>query len=78
MSRITLSRYLIETAGGEVVGFGVLIDRRQPSAVIEKPLFGAYKVEAVSYAADELPEWLAEIPVTKPGTTAAMCCRTRV
>lgn len=58
----------IENAGGEVVGFGVLIDRRQPTAVINGPLYGAYKVDAVSYAPEEVPDWLAAIPITKPGT----------
>lgn len=71
---LTTGTSLMEThqaivkAGGEVVGFGVLIDRRQPTAVIDGPLYGSYKVDAVSYAPEEVPDWLAEIPVTKPGT----------
>jgi hypothetical protein len=28
------------------------------------------KVEVESWAPDEVPDWLAAIPVTKPGTTA--------
>ncbi|AIE87310.1 orotate phosphoribosyltransferase [Fimbriimonas ginsengisoli] len=65
------SRQAIETAGGEVVGFGVLIDRSQPGVEFGAPLYGAYKVEAQSYAPDDIPDWLAEIPVTKPGTRVA-------
>ena len=64
------SRAAIETAGGAVVGFGVLIDRSQPGLDLGAPLFGAYKVEAVSYAPDEVPEWLASVPIRKPGTRA--------
>lgn len=55
--------------GGEVVGIAVLIDRSQefdPGV----PFFAAYRVEAESYAEDAVPEWLAAIPVTKPGTRA--------
>jgi orotate phosphoribosyltransferase len=63
------SRDAIRAAGGEVVGFGVLIDRRQPGFEIDAPLYGAYTVEAVSYAPDEVPSWLAAIPVVKPGTS---------
>jgi len=64
------TRQAIETAGGEVVAFGVLIDRSAPDLNLERPLFGAYKVEAQSFAPDEVPDWLADIPATKPGTRA--------
>jgi len=64
------SREAIEAAGGNVAAYAVLIDRSQ-SLDLEWPLFGAYRVEAVSYAADELPDWLAKIPAVKPGTRAA-------
>lgn len=62
------SRTAIEEAGGVVSGFAVLIDRSPAGLDLGLPLFGAYKVEAESYAADELPDWLAEVPATKPGT----------
>lgn len=64
------SRTAIERAGGIPVAFGVLIDRRQPGVDLGLPTYPAYKVEAVSYAEDELPEWLAAIPPVKPGTRA--------
>lgn len=63
------TRDAIIGAGGVVAGFGVLIDRRQPDVHIEEQLFGAYQVNAVSYPPDEVPEWLAAIPLKKPGTT---------
>lgn len=65
------SRAAIEAAGGEVAGFGVLIDRSAPGLDLERPLYGAYQVRAVSYAPDEVPDWLAAIPAVKPGTRAA-------
>lgn len=62
------TRDAIEAAGAEVAGYGVLIDRAQRDLEFGKPYFAAYKVEAVSYAEDEIPDWLAAIPAVKPGT----------
>lgn len=56
--------------GGQVVGVGVLIDRAMGEPDFGVPLFAAYKVQAQSWDESELPEWLAAIPVTKPGTRA--------
>lgn len=53
---------------GEVCGVGVLIDRSETTLDFGVPLYSAVRVEAVSYAPDEVPEWLAAIPITKPGT----------
>ncbi len=62
------SRAAIESHGGEVVAYGVLIDRAAPGIDFGVPLYGAYKVEAESFHPDEVPDWLAAIPITKPGT----------
>lgn len=59
---------VIRTAGGEVVGTGVLIDRAPEPADFGCPHYSAYKVEAESFAPDEVPDWLAAVPITKPGT----------
>ena len=58
----------VEQAGGTVVGVGVLIDRSQASTDFGAHLHAAYCVEAESWAPDEVPDWLAKIPITKPGT----------
>ena len=58
----------VREAGGEVVGVGVLIDRAPVVMDFGCPLFASYKVEAESWAPDEVPDWLAAIPVEKPGT----------
>ncbi len=65
------SRTAIELAGGSVLGYGVLIDRSTPATDFKLPLFGAYKVEAQSYANEDVPDWLNSIPITKPGTRSA-------
>ncbi|MCH7904065.1 MAG: orotate phosphoribosyltransferase [Armatimonadetes bacterium] len=58
----------VEQAGGTVVGVGVLIDRSQNPADFGALFHAAYSVDAESWAPDEVPEWLAKIPITKPGT----------
>jgi len=65
------SRTAIETHGGKVVGYGVLIDRSVPGADFGLPLYGSYRVQAQSFAPEEIPDWLAQIPLIKPGTRAA-------
>ncbi len=59
---------VVEAAGGEVVGVGVLIDRSEHAPDFGVPLHAAYRVEAASYPPDAVPPWLAATPITKPGT----------
>jgi orotate phosphoribosyltransferase len=59
---------VIEAAGGHAAGIGLLIDRAPEPVDFGCPTYSAHKVEAVSYAPDQVPDWLAKIPVTKPGT----------
>lgn len=58
----------IGQAGGTVVGVGVLIDRSQTSTDLGAPLYAAYRVDAESWAPEDVPEWLAEIPISQPGS----------
>jgi orotate phosphoribosyltransferase len=58
----------VRNAGGTAVGVGVLIDRAPTEMDFGCPLFASYKVEAESWAPNEVPDWLAAIPVEKPGT----------
>lgn len=62
------SRRAIEQAGGEAVAYSVLIDRSPPELDLGLPTFRSYRIDAQSYAPDEVPDWLAAIPTTKPGT----------
>jgi orotate phosphoribosyltransferase len=61
------TRDAIQNAGGKVVAYAVLINRAQGELDL-KPMVSAYTVEATSYAEEELPDWLASIPTSKPGT----------
>ena len=63
-------RDAIERAGGEVIAYAVLIDRSAPEQTWDRRLFASYKVAANSYAPDEVPAWLADQPLVKPGTSA--------
>lgn len=53
---------------GVPVGVAVLIDRSEAPIDFGAPCFGAHRVEAESFAPDAVPDWLARIPITKPGT----------
>ncbi|HEY0866917.1 MAG TPA: orotate phosphoribosyltransferase [Fimbriimonas sp.] len=64
------SRQAIERAGGMVAAYGVLINRAAADLDLGLPLFSAHKVQAQSFAPDDVPEWLARIPAVKPGTRA--------
>ncbi len=61
----------VVAAGGVLVGVGVLIDRATEALDFGGELFASYKVDAESWAPDEVPEWLAAIPLQKPGTRKA-------
>ena len=64
------STQALEDVGGEVQAFAVLIDRSPPEKQWPKPMFASYRVAAESYAPEEVPDWLAQIPLVKPGTRA--------
>jgi orotate phosphoribosyltransferase len=59
---------VLQEAGGEVAGVGILIDRAESPLDFGCPTFAAHRVQARSFAAEEVPDWLAQIPVSKPGT----------
>ena len=65
------TKQAIENAGGQVVAFGVLIERTEKELDFGAPLYASYRAEAKTYAEDELPDWLAAIPPVKPGTRKA-------
>lgn len=61
-------RDIVKRSGANLHGVGVLIDRTEKRIDFGCPLVSAYRVEATSYADDAVPDWLAAIPTTKPGT----------
>ncbi|WP_137679692.1 orotate phosphoribosyltransferase [Aurantiacibacter suaedae] len=56
--------------GGKVVAEVALVDRSNGEADLGVPFFPLVALNFPTYAEDELPEELAAIPVTKPGSRA--------
>ena len=60
----------LESHPVEVVGIGVLVDRTPDESKFgDIPLYALASRKFESWAPDDLPEWLAAIPIEKPGTT---------
>jgi orotate phosphoribosyltransferase len=65
------SREAIEAVGregGEVLAEVALVDRSNGAANLGVPFFPLIDIDFPTYAEDEVPEALAAIPVTKPGS----------
>ena len=58
----------IRACGGEVVAAGCLLNRSGGKAELDVPLVAAATIDAPTFSADELPDWLAAIPAVKPGS----------
>ena len=61
----------VDREGGEVIAECALVDRSNGSADLGVPFFPLIDITFPSYAEDEVPDELAAIPVTKPGSRAA-------
>ena len=59
---------IIRKAGGVPVGIAMLVDRSAGVAKFDMPVFSLLEMSFPTYAADQLPEWLAQRPVEKPGS----------
>jgi orotate phosphoribosyltransferase len=52
-----------------IVGIGCLVDRSNGKAKFDYPFKPLIKMDVVAFKPEEVPDWLAKIPVTKPGST---------
>jgi orotate phosphoribosyltransferase len=59
---------LIRKAGGVPAGIAMLVDRSAGLAKFDVPVFSLLEMSFPTYPADQLPEWLAQRPVEKPGS----------
>jgi len=59
---------IIRRAGGVPVGIAMLVDRSAGTARFDVPAFSLLEMSFPTYAADQVPEWLAQRPVEKPGS----------
>lgn len=60
---------LVESVGATLVGVGVLVDRTGATADFGVPLVSALSLNVQSWAPGDVPAWLTDIPVTRPGST---------
>ncbi len=61
----------IEAAGGVVVAAASLVDRSGGSVELGVPYVALVALDVPTFAADDLPPSLAELPAVKPGSRAA-------
>jgi len=59
---------LIRRAGGSAVGVAMLVDRSAGATRFDVPAFSLLELSFPTYPADQVPDWLAKIPVEKPGS----------
>lgn len=61
------TKKVIEEMGGEVIGIACIVNRSGREEV-GLPLYYGTKIDIQTFDPDDVPEWLAEIPVAKPGS----------
>lgn len=61
----------IEAEGASVIAAAALVDRSGGSVDLGVPFTALIALSFPTYAPDEVPESLAEVPVTKPGSRAS-------
>ena len=59
---------IVRKAGGAVAGVAMLVDRRAGSVRFDAPSVSLLELSFPTYAADQVPQALAAIPVEKPGS----------
>ncbi len=59
---------LVKESGANLCGVGFIIDRSGGTVDFGTEQFSLAKFEVVKFAESEIPDWLATIPVTKPGS----------
>ncbi len=60
----------VESVGAQTVAVAVLVDRSGGATRFDVPIVALANLDIASWPPDDVPDWLASIPVTKPGTTA--------
>jgi orotate phosphoribosyltransferase len=59
---------IVRKAGGQTAGIAMLVDRSAGVAKFEVPTVSLLELSFPTYQPDALPEWLAKVPVEKPGS----------
>lgn len=59
---------IVRKAGGVPVAVGMLVDRSGGEVKFDVPVVSLLELTFPTYPADAVPDWLAKIPVEKPGS----------
>ena len=59
---------MVEKMKGNIVGIGLIIDRSNGKVDFGYDTQALATVDVVKFHPDEVPDWLAEIPITTPGS----------
>ncbi len=59
---------IVKQAGGQAVGIAMLVDRSAGATRFTLPAVSLLELSFATYPADAVPDWLARIPVQKPGS----------
>ncbi len=59
---------LLRQAGAAPIGVAMLVDRSAGVTKFDVPAFSLLELSFPTYPADQLPDWLAKLPVDKPGS----------
>jgi orotate phosphoribosyltransferase len=59
---------LVLAAEAKMVGVGCIVDRSNGKANFNAKFYSTMEMEVKTFPADAVPEWLAQIPVSKPGS----------
>jgi orotate phosphoribosyltransferase len=59
---------IVAKAGGQAVAVATLVDRSAGQTKFSVPFIALLEMSYPTYPADQLPAWLAAIPVQKPGS----------
>ncbi len=60
---------LVDSVDATLVGVGVLVDRTGGTADFGVPLVSALSLDVQSWATEDVPDWLASVPISRPGST---------
>lgn len=59
---------IVRQAGGSAVGVAMMVDRSPGEVRFEVPAVSLLELSFPTFPADAVPEWLAKIPIEKPGS----------
>lgn len=65
----------VEACGAKTVAVAVLVDRSGGNVTFECPLLSLAQLDIETWESGDVPAWLNEIPIQKPGTTAIQSMR---